>query len=259
MVFEMRNVGHLLWLSPVLLAMLGPEPALASCGRSTGLTAIIAEFDSIQTSRIDALLRFGEIHNLCFGIEFVDDKLLTEPNDFHIRNMSVHESIKVILGRELMLAVEPSSGVIEIRRLESPGEKRTIFDFVLPRFDARRASVQEISEALRMQLVVDLNPQVTGFAGSYPAGDLKDKVGPISEYNRTIRYLLDELVAQSKGGAWIARVRSKAAEDLTVAERRSVWTVVEYGVPKTGYALLLNAVANDLGSDAPLRTKDEKH
>lgn len=253
----MRNARHFGWLLSVLLAMMGPGRASASCGKSTDLTALVTEFDSTQASRIDALLKFGEIHNLCFGIELVDSKLLTAPTDFHIRNLSVHESIKAILGQELVLTVEPTSGVIEIRRRESPNGKRTIFDFVLPKFDARRASVQAISEALRMQLVVDLNPQVTGFAGSYPAGDLEDKVGPISEYNRTIRYLLDQLVAQSKGGAWIARVRSKAAEDLTVAERRSVWTVVEYGVPRAGYALLLTAVANDVGPDLPLRAQDE--
>ncbi len=251
MVTEMRNARHLFWLSPVLLAISGLQSASAHCNMSPDLSAVVAEFDSIGTSRIDALLRFGELHDLCFGIEYVDTRLLTEPTDFHIRSMSIRQSIRSILGQERLIAIGVSNGIITISREQPPGEKKSIFDYVLPRFETRRASVQEISTALHMQLVVDLNPQATGFAGSYPAGDLKDEVGPISESNRSIRYLLDELVSLSKGGAWVARVRLRPGEDLKVAEGRRVWTVVEYGLTKTGYASILNSVARDLGPDPP--------
>jgi hypothetical protein len=254
----MRNTRHLFLLSSFLLAMSGPPLASAHCDTSPDLSAVVAEFDSTQISRIDALLRFGKIRNVCFGIEYIDTKLLTEPVDFHIRNMSVRDAIKRILGQERMLSVRLNNGVVEISAEELRGEGKSIFDFVLPKFEARRAPLQEISTALRMQLIVNLNPRVTGFAGNYSAGDLRDEVGPISEYNRSIRYLLDQLAAQSKGAAWIATVRWKSSGDLALAEQRPVWTVIEYGAPNTGYASLLNSIASELGPEPPISARGKQ-
>jgi hypothetical protein len=253
MVTDMRNAWRFLWLWLVLFGTSGLQSASAHCDTSPDLSAAVSEFESNQTSRVAALLRFGQIHNLCFGIEYVDAKLLTEVTDFHIRNMPIRECIKVILGQERKLTVSLSNGIIEVSQETLQSERKSIFDHVLPRFEVRRSSVQEISTALYMQLIADLNPQITGFAGSYPAGDLKDEVGPISEHSRSIRYLLDELVARSKGGTWIARVQWKSRGDLTIPERRRVWTIVEYGVSQTGYDSLLNSIAGDLESDPPSR------
>jgi hypothetical protein len=245
----MRNAKFFLCQLALGTALFTSQRLDAHCDTSPDLSAHVAEFESLRTSRIDALLRFGESHNLCFGIEYVDDKLLSEITDVRIKNESIAGTLKSILG-ERTLNIRLSNGIIEISQEESNARTRSIFDYVLPTFEVRRATVQEISNALHMQLVVDLSPQVTGFAGHYPTGDMEDQVGPISEHNRSIRYLLDELVARSKGGAWIAQIPWKLTGDFSIPVRRRVWAIVEYGLPKTGYAQVLDSIAANLQSDS---------
>src|SRR6266436_3355465 len=105
MVTDMRNAKRLLLFLPVLFGISGLQSASAHCDTSPDLSAVVTEFETIQTSRVAALLNFGQIHNLCFGIEYVDAKLLTEVTDFHIRNMPIRECIKSILGQERKLTI----------------------------------------------------------------------------------------------------------------------------------------------------------
>lgn len=246
----MRNSKQSLFPLILVIAMSGPRSAAARCDPTPDLSAIVTEFESIQKSRVEALLRFGESQSLCFALEHVDTKLLAEPADFHIRKVPIGETIISILGQERSLTIQLDNGIIDIGQGTFGAGTKNIFDYVLPRFEARRASVQEISIALHMQFVADVNPQITGFAGHYSAGDLEDQVGPLSEYNRSLRYLLNTVVLQSKGGAWIARVPLKLRGELATAERHRVWTIVQYGVPSTGYASILREIATDLESDS---------
>jgi hypothetical protein len=249
----MKNIKQALQLFCLLAVLSTPKPICAQCGTHPNLSAPIAEFDARQVSRVEALLRLGEKHSLCFGIEYVDKALLTELTDFHLHGTNVQRALRSILGREQLVA-EVRDGVVEIsQKTANPGAKN-IFDKPIAEFQTRRASVQDISIALHMQLVTDLNPSIGGFAGHYSPGDLKDLVGPFAEYNRTVRYLLNQIVSQSKGGAWIARVPWRLRGDFTIPQRRRVWTIVEYGVSGTGYAGILGGIAADLESGS-----DSKH
>src|SRR6266481_733522 len=246
MVFNMRNPLRLICL---LLSTLTPGLARGGC-TDPNLFAQTPEFQALQTSRINALLQFGETHNLCFGVEYIDAALLTNLTDIHIEaSMMIGEAIKLILGKEQLFSVEVREGVIEIGRAASEPHIENIFDHVLPAFDARRGPLQETSNALHMYLVTDLNPEITGFAGHYFSGDLKDQVGPFREYNRTLRYLLNAILAQSKGGAWIARIAWKLRGNFKIPEKRRIWTFVEYGVPGTGYSGILANIAGELEHD----------
>jgi hypothetical protein len=243
MTYSRHALCFLFWL---ILAI--PEPAKAHCDASPDLSAPTIEFESLHASRIEALLRFGERYNLCFGIEYVDATLLTESTDLHIPGTTIQNAIKSILGQRRVLTTEVHNGVIEISRKTSESSAKNIFHYVIPRFEARRGTVQEMSIALHIQLVADLNPQIGGFAGQYPTGDLKDQVGPFTESNRTVKSLLDEIVRQSKGGAWITRVSWKLRTDFTIPKKRRIWTIVENGVPNQGYTELLRGIAAELAS-----------
>jgi hypothetical protein len=85
---------------------------------------------------------------------------------------------------------------------------------------------------LEMRLESDLNPKITGFAGDYRSGDLYNLVGPFKEHNRTIRQLLDQIVAESKGGAWILP-----------AEDTRAWEILEYRDPNMNYTVFLRVIA----------------
>jgi hypothetical protein len=239
----------------VFLALIAARTAHAGCIRAPDLSKTVSEFRANQTSRVDALLQFGQDRNLCFGLEYVTPSLLIDLADLRIHDVTLREAIKLILG-EPGLEIRVDKSVIVVTRRVPAAENESLFDYVLPRFAATRASAQEISAALYMQLLLQLNPAITGFAGSHPAGDAEDLVGPISESNRSLRHSLDMIVSESKGGAWIARVPWKTRKDLQVAKRHSPWSVIEYGV-RTEYTAILHSLAADLSSHAAADTTIE--
>jgi hypothetical protein len=245
----MKNIKQALQLFCLLAVLSTPKPTCAQCDTHPNLSAPIAEFDARQVSRVEALLRLGEKQGLCFGIEYVDKALLTELTDFHFHGTNVQRALRSILGREQLVA-EVRDGVVEIsQKTANPGAKN-IFDKPIAEFQARRASVQDLSIALHMQLVTDLNPSTGGFVGHYSPGDLKDLVGPFAEYNRTVRYLLNQIVSQSKGGAWIARISWGLRGDFGIPEKRRIWTIIEYDMARANYPGLLSGIAADLESAA---------
>jgi hypothetical protein len=253
----MKNVKQVLQLFCLLAPLSVPEPIHAQCDAHPDLSGHIAEFDAWRVSRVEALLRLGEEHSLCFGIEYVDRALLTELTDFHLHGTNVQGALRSILGRDQLVA-ELRDGVVEIRQKTPGPEAKNIFAKPIAEFHARRGPVQELSIALHMQLVTDLNPKIGGFAGNYPSGDLKNLVGPFAEYNRTVRYLLNQIVSQSKGGAWIAEIPWGLRGDFGVPEKRRIWTVIEYGAARDSYAGLLSTIAADLESGARPEA-DKKH
>lgn len=175
MAFKMRNpvVSSLICL---VFAALTPNIADAGCA-DPNLSAQIPEFQALQTSRISALLRLGETHHLCFGIEYVNTALLMHVTDIRTSAGTVRQAITSILGNDLF-SVEVHDRVIEISGIPTAPNVRDVFDYILPAFEARRGPMQEVSNLLHMYLVTDLSPEVSGFSGHYFPGDLKDEVGP---------------------------------------------------------------------------------
>jgi hypothetical protein len=76
------------WLVCLLSISFGPHLAHAGCA-GPNLSSQIPDFQVLQTSRINALLRFGETYHLCFGVEYVDAALLTEVTDIQVRASTV--------------------------------------------------------------------------------------------------------------------------------------------------------------------------
>lgn len=239
-----------------LICLFATTPIFA-CARCSdpSLTATVPAFRASQKSRLDALLHFGEIHNVCFGIEYVDARLLTEPVQIRVPSGNIEQTIRAILGNDPRYSLEIHEKVIQIGRIVSEPHAASIFDYVLPAFESRRGSLQAISNLLNMQLVSDLKaPEVIGFAGDYSPGDLHDEIGPFTERNRTLRFLLGVILSETKGGAWISGIDWKLRGDFALPEKRRVWTFVEYGVPSTGYDRILGSIAAGLeaGKTSPI-------
>lgn len=214
------------------------------------LSSEVPEFQSTNASRIDVLLRFGEANKLCFGVEYIDATLLTSPANIRIpAGASIEGAVRTILGSQPALTIEVHDGIIGISR-SAPETKTSVFGHVLPAFEARRGPLQEISNLLHMYLVSSLNPSITGFAGHYSPGDLTDQVGPFREYDHSLRDLLNAILVQSKGGAWITRVAWNLQANLKIPEKRRVWSFVEYGEPAAGYVEILKNIASELENDA---------
>jgi len=229
------------------LGLIVPSPVHAGCGAPRDLSAPVLKFEARQTSAIEALIRLGEKYDLCFGIEYVDRSVLTKKLDFNIQNTTVKGAIETILGSRSSFRIEPHYGVIEI----SPtvlANKKSFFDIVISKWVAQRGPLQMVSWLLHIRLAQELNPEIKGFGGDAAAGNVQDEVGPFTEVKQPLRYLLDKIVAQSKGASWVAQIPASAAVAPALPEGRRAWIIVEYQGPSADYAGALNAVAGQLPS-----------
>lgn len=241
MVSDMRSIRAVACLASCLTI---PVSLQARC-QTPDLHTPIREFTAAHVPRIEALLKLGQEQNVCFAIEYVDGAILTEPHDFHVEQTTMGDAVRSILGEEEhFLVVDVRNGVIGISRTRRASD---IFDYLIPKWETRRGSVQDMSIGLHMQFVMNLNPEVKGFAGDYPTGDLQDQVGPFNEYNRSVGYLLDKIITESKGAAWIAEVPWNHIGDVSLVEARRVWTIVEYGGTNADYSTPLREIAAGLG------------
>src|ERR1700736_5329994 len=111
--------------------------ACAACDAPPDLSTKILEFHARQISRIQGLLKFGAKHNLCFGIQVVDTALLTELVDIDISNpTSVQAVITKIMGSAHAVGVQTHYGVIEILPTGRINKGETIFDYIIPNWEA---------------------------------------------------------------------------------------------------------------------------
>jgi len=93
--------------------------ARAACDPSPDLSRKIPNFHARQVSRIQGLLEFGAEQNLCFGIELVDTRLLTEPVDIDIADVTtVQDVITKVMGPAHTLSIKPHYWVIEVSSTE---------------------------------------------------------------------------------------------------------------------------------------------
>lgn len=235
-----------IWLGWALLLVRVPLLAQTNCDTSKNLSAPVTDFEVQQTSPVEALLRLGEKYNLCYGIEYVDRPLLTEPADFYIKNNTIEGALKLILASVPDLRIQTKNGVIEISRNKAEARTLNIFDHVIPKWETQRLPVVMVSFILHGELMKTLNPQMKGFAGNAGRGNPHDEIGPFKEYNRPVRYLLDKIVAQSSGAAWIATASWVELQDMALPEDRRVWTIVEYEGPNAQYGSLLRSIAERL-------------
>ena len=220
--------------------------ARARCNPPPPLSASVAEFHTRQASRIEALIIFGEQHDLCFGIEQVDTALLTKLSDFDIESTSLVGAIRSILGSDHPATIEEHFGVIEIIPIPRKPKNENVFDLVMPRWQAQRGNLQLVSWLLHIQLVQDLNPQIQGFGGSTGVGNTEYEIGPFNERRLPVRYLLDKIVAQSRGAVWIAQIPWNELGNFNLLENHRAWAILEYGGPRSNYSALLNGVAAGL-------------
>jgi len=245
MASELNMTKNLLMLALLAVVLMSPVAIHARCDAVGDLSTPSAKFEASQVSPIEALMRFGEKNDLCFGVQYVDKSLLTTPSNFNIQNMTIREAIEKILGSGSSLKIESINGVIEISPRVTSG-KKTVLDHVIGNWVAARGPLQIVSWLLDIQLVKELNPQIKGFGGDSPAGDSLDEVGPFNETNRSVRFLLDKIVAQSKGGIWISLIPSGTSGRQAILEGRRAWSIVQYQGATAGYAGTLNAVAAQL-------------
>lgn len=210
-----------------------------SCN-SRGLSATAPGTFIANEPLAPALLELGQISHVCFGLRLLDDNAFTHILHVNMTNASVRQILDSMV-RELPDYVfrEFPPSVVLVGKLDMKAPD-LLLDKVVPSFDSPRAPLHAVSNALKMQIAVNIDPTITGFAGSYPTGDIGDQVGPIQENGKMIWELLNEIVGDSGGRMWI----SSLPESGKTYPRLNLWKVIEYSMPPKEAEAAIQRVAS---------------
>lgn len=219
----------------VLLSILGLLPGLrpARClGQQSSVPRhsdrIVESFILQKTTRLDALLRLGQQYRIPLGVEYVDREALTNRISVSINHETVASSLEKIVPRSRGYYWREEGGVLVISHRKVPHGAINLLNRRIESFESQPATAQELSNLLRMQLALSLNPNIGGFAGSFPTGSTLEKIGPLGARGKTVRELLNLIVSKAQGAAWITQVPVK---QLSVVPPQGLWGIVSYEVP----------------------------
>lgn len=214
---------------------------VAWCGGCQPPSMMIETFRGSGSTVLESLFRLGEENHVCLGIELAGEEIARLGVKLHAEHEPALEVVRRLLETTRHYQAVEQEGVIVIQDRRVHGF--SLLDYRLHTFRVRQAPVQAVSNVLRMSLVRQLGPEVTGFAGSYRSGDVGDTVGPFAEVNRSIRDLLNLVVTGSRGGVWIAR--GGAITEGSLPEE-PYWEILQFSSPREENLSRLRAVASEL-------------
>lgn len=208
----------------VLLCM--PAALQAECRIERPLDQIILAYEAESRSLTVHIHNLGRLTQVCFGVEAIPPTMIAPVEKLNLRNVTLGQALSQLLAALPGIQVEEAGGVVLIR----PGspQQHDWLDESIGKFQSRRDSLQTISNLLFMTLLVQADPGVRGFAGSYPPGDTTDFVGPFHEENQSLRKLLNLLLLESKGGIWVTDGISQHRADIP---RKPFWVFQQYQRP----------------------------
>lgn len=222
-----------------VFCLLGTIAVLGQC--SSPKEKKIDEFSANNVSRIAAVLKLGEQEHICFGIEYADARSLLDPISISSSNTDVQQILhKIFAGEAGYEFTEEDKSVLIARSL--PSEVPNFFTRLVSRFVVPRATVQEISNALWMHVQVEANPEIRGFAGHFPTGDLRDVIEGFDEQNVSLRQLLFSIIVRSRGASWIATINPTHVKKLPTG---CPWRILEYSQDSQDSGIL-SAIAESL-------------
>ena len=214
----------------VLLA--APEHGPAHAAQTQQPHALLSErVDSYSARGLrleDALLRLGAQEGIPLGLEYVSREGVEKPVNADFHGATVGHILERLLAGRGGYTWEVRGGVLDISQKSVSASKENLLNCVLPEFVIRRCTVADASNALYMTLNTRLHPEITGYAGDYNPGDIRNLVGPLNLRNPSVREVLNLLVNADKKGAWIVRAQPGSLGQLPPG---GFWTIIQYQHP----------------------------
>lgn len=200
-----------------------PRSSCSSSGLDTKVPGTFAANESLARG----ILELGQLSHVCFGLRILDANAFEHVLHIRAKDTSVRQILAAMV-RELpnYTFQESAHKVVLVGKLDLKIPD-LLLDKVVPSFDTPRAPLNTVSNALRMQVAVNLDPTINGFVGMYSSGDSADAVGPINERGRMVWELLNEIVGHSRGAMWISSV----PESRKSYPELQYWQVIEYTMP----------------------------
>lgn len=221
-----------------LLILATTGPALAGRGRSSQwpiLNAKLAKrvrgYDNGKRPLIPTLIGLAAAYNLPMGIEKVTPQALREPVRVTMLNGTVAQLLDTCVRQLPDYNWTIREGVIDVYGQKEWSSKLNLLNFVLPAFQIRHGTLNDINFQLRMltpsvtpALAQASTPVEVGAGGDVPGdGELEGVRVNFTAQRATVRSILNRIVHLSGGRAiWISRV---PPSELSHAPTAGLWQV----------------------------------
>jgi len=210
------------------------------CRLQSPLKQVVASFDSAGKDAVTTLVELGRQTHTCFALPYLNARALRIPVAVHERNTSVETLINRIFRKCCAYAVSEHGGIVTVNLRNNKGSgTNVLLNHEVPEFDLSRTWLASAENALRMRIQLDLNPRITGFAGTFPTRDRNDTVGPMAVSKVRVSEILDDLVRQSKGATWVV---AGSWRDRKAFPDFGVWRMLEYSLANDTVAVELQSV-----------------
>ena len=210
----------------ICVLLLIPAQLDADCQTERPLDQLIPAYEGQSQSLIDHIYSLGRITKVCFGVEALPPAAVQRVERLDLRNVTLGQALNKLLAGLRDVRVEEAGGLVLIR-LAGP-QQHNWLDYNIRSFQSRRDSLQPVSNLLFMTLVMQADPSVQGFAGSFPPGDITDLAGPFHEEHKSLREILNALLLGSKGGMWVT---DRTLQYGTEIPRKPFWVFQQYARP----------------------------
>jgi hypothetical protein len=218
---------------------------------NAGLSRAIEEFE-VQGPLAEALFNLGKKTNICFALRSPDQRAFTVHLTLKHRSTNARNILMALTEQLPEYSFRVEADVVAVGRLGSV-KPSSVFDKPIS-FTAPRAPLRAVLNGLAMQVAVDYDPSIKGFAGHFFPGDLNNQVGPIDEHQRSLSAVLNSIIGASQGAMWLAAV----PEDGSLrASPLQLWRVIEYQDNQEAMQLLLTETLQSLRCH-DRATKEEK-
>lgn len=217
---------------------------------------MVTSFQAQNVPLDDALLQLAQQESLPMGIEYIDERSLTQPLSIEAGPTTVSGVLKLILSKAHGYRYSVEYGVIIIGDAGLPQSNRNLLGYKLASFDAPRRSLDDLSRYLQISLAHELHPEVKGWAGDYIPARPVVLAGPLTYRNASIEQILCGVVSNGTPAAWVITVTPAR---LHAKDSGQFWHILTYTTPPTRYStLLLAALPKSAGPDSkstPANTK----
>lgn len=166
----------------------------------------VAEFDNNDAPLIPTLLRVAAEYHLPMGIERLTSEGLGRPVRVRLKKGTLADLLDMCARQLPGYVWAVSEGAIDFFSKNERRQSSNLFNLVIPSFSLSNETLDEASDKLRTTVIMK-REKLGGVIGSYlgsPA--LEDKRLSVQLRDRTVRDILNRMVALHGEAAWIARV-----------------------------------------------------
>jgi hypothetical protein len=196
-------------------------------------------FSVTQAIRLNVLLLLAQQQRVPLGIEYLERHALVERISLNVSETSLENLLRMILPADRGYRWSVDEGVVLISNAKISAAA-SLLDQVISDYELKRpATLQEAALLMKMDLQLELDPSIGGFAGNFAPGDTTRKIGPLHIKSRTVRQILNALVETAGGAAWIVPVPPRQRDKIPA---QGLWRILEYHQPPQDFDPVLREI-----------------